>query len=141
MNKPRILLADDHPSVLSNLCRLADTVGEVVAAISEGRAAVTEVRGLRPDVVVLDFTMPGVGGIDAIKRIQRDLPEIRVIICTVHMGKEWVKEVFAAGAIGFVRKQTACEDLVAAIHAALAGKRFVSPSACYIEYPSGEVGN
>lgn len=126
--KPRILVADDHPSILANLCILADTVGEVVGAVSDGRAAVNESLHLRPDVVVLDLEMPGVGGIEATRLLRRDLPDCKLIVCTVHTGKQHIKEAFAAGAVGFVRKQSAYEDLMPAISAALEGERFVSPS-------------
>jgi len=127
MNVPRILLADDHPSVLAHLCRLADSVGEVVGAVSDGRATVNESRRLRPDVVVLDLAMPGVGGIEAAKLLCQDLPETKVIICTVHTSKEQIKQAFAAGVVGFVQKQSAYEDLALAICAALSGERFISP--------------
>lgn len=128
MKKPRILLADDHPSILANLCILADTVGEVVGAVSDGRAAVNESLQLQPDVVVLDLEIPGVGGIEAARLLRRDLPDCKLIMCTVHTGRQHIKEAFAAGATGFVCKQSAYEDLIPAISAALVGERFVSPS-------------
>lgn len=131
MNAPRILLADDHPSVLANLCRLADKVGEVVGAVSDGRAAVNESLRLRPDVVVLDLAMPGIGGIEAARLLRRDLPGTKVIICTVHTGKDLVEKALAAGAHGFVRKQSAYEDLEPAIRAVLDGGRVISPSLCH----------
>ena len=127
MSKPRILLADDHPSVLANLCRLADRVGEVVGAVSDGRKAVSESRRLNPDVVVLDLTMPGAGGIEAAQILSQEMPDIKVIICTVHTGKAQITNAFAVGVVGFVRKQSAYEDLASAIRAVLAGERFVSP--------------
>jgi DNA-binding NarL/FixJ family response regulator len=105
-------------------------VGEVVGAVSDGRAAVSESRRLKPDVAVLDLAMPWGGGIETAKIIRQDLPDIKVIICTVHANKEQVAQAFAAGAVGFVRKQSAYEDLAPAIRAALAGERFVSPSVC-----------
>jgi len=140
MKAPRILLADDHPSVLANLCRLADKVGEVVGAVSDGRAAVNESRRLRPDVVVLDLAMPGVGGIEAAQVLRRDLPGTKVIICTVHTGKDHVARALAAGAQGFVRKQSAYEDLEPAIRAVLDGERFISPSLCHNGVRTQETG-
>lgn len=121
-------MADDHPHILSNLCRLADTVGEVVGAVTDGRAAVKESLRLRPHVVVLDIMMPEVGGLEAARFLRRDLPECKVIICSMHTHSELIKEAFAAGAVGFVRKQSAHSDLAPAIGAALAGETFVSPS-------------
>ena len=128
MSKPHILLADDHPQMLSNLCRLADKAGEVVGAVTDGRAAVEVSRRLRPDVVVLDLIMPRVGGLDAARAIRKELPDCRVIVCTIHGNGNIKEEAFAAGAVGFVRKQSAHSDLVPAIRAAVAGETFVSPS-------------
>lgn len=128
MSKPRILLADDHPHILSNLCRLADTVGEVVGAVTDGRAAVDSSLRLYPDAVVLDIMMPEVGGLEATRFLRRDLPECKVIICSMYTHSDLIAEAFAAGAVAFVRKQSAHSDLVPAIRAALAGKTFVSPS-------------
>lgn len=126
MSKPHILLADDHPQMLANLCRLADKAGEVVGAVTDGRAAVDVSYRLRPDVVVLDLIMPRVGGLDAARAIRRDLPDCRVILCTIHVNASTIEEAFAAGAVGFVRKQSAHSDLVPAIRAAWAGETFVS---------------
>lgn len=128
MNTPRILLADDHPQILSNLCRLVDGVGEVVGAVSDGRTAVTESLRLRPDVVVLDLVMPGVEGLEAARLIRRDLPECKAIICSMYAHSELIVETFSAGAVGLVRKQSAHADLAPAIRAALNGDTFVSPS-------------
>lgn len=128
MSKPHILLADDHPQMLANLCRLADRAGEVVGAVTDGRAAVDASLRLRPDVVVLDLVMPRVGGLDAARAIRKELPDCRVVMCTIHANGNTVEEAFAVGAVGFVRKQSAHADLVPAIQAALAGETFVSPS-------------
>lgn len=128
VNKPHILLADDHPHILTNLCRLADTVGEVVGAVPDGGAAVKEALRLHPDVVVLDIMMPAIGGLEAARFLRRDLPECKIIICSMYTHAQLIAEAFAVGAVGFVRKQSAHSDLVPAIRAALAGEIFVSPS-------------
>jgi DNA-binding NarL/FixJ family response regulator len=130
VNKPRILLADDHLHVLANLSRLADEAGEVVGAVQDGLAAVAESLRLRPDVIVVDLAMPVVGGLDAARRIRRDVPGTSVIICTVHTDPIVIDDAFAAGAAGFIRKQSTYRDLETAIRAVLAGQRFVSPELC-----------
>ncbi len=140
MSKPHILLADDHPQMLANLCRLADKAGEVVGAVTDGRAAVDVSYRLRPDVVVLDLIMPRVGGLDAARAIRRDLPDCRVILCTIHVNASTIEEAFAAGAVGFVRKQSAHSDLVPAIRAAWAGETFVSSSSEHHYPPRQENG-
>ena len=128
MSEIHILLADDHPQMLANLCRLADKAGEVVGAVTDGRAAVDASLRLRPDVVVLDLVMPRLGGLDAARAIRKELPDCRIVVCTIHANGNVKEEAFAAGAVGFVRKQSAHADLVPAIRAAVAGKTFVSPS-------------
>jgi DNA-binding NarL/FixJ family response regulator len=136
VHTPRILLADDHPQILSNLCRLADTVGEVVGAVSDGRTAVEESLRLHPDVVVLDLVMPGVEGLEAARLLRRDMPECKAIICSMFAHSELIAEVFASGAVGLVRKQAAHADLAPAIRAALNGETFVSPSLEHDAMPS-----
>jgi DNA-binding NarL/FixJ family response regulator len=125
---PRILLVDDHPQVLANLSRLADEAGEVVGAVQDGRAALKEARRLHPDVIVLDLTMPEVNGLDVARMLRLDMPESKVIICTVHSNPMMIESAFAVGAVGFVQKQSAHVDLAVAIRAVLAGNRFVSPA-------------
>jgi DNA-binding NarL/FixJ family response regulator len=125
---PRILLADDHPQVLANLSRLAGEVGEVVGALQDGRAVLAEARRLHPDVIVLDLTMPEVNGLDVARMLRRNMPESKVIICTVHTNPRMIAGAFTVGAVGFVQKQSAHADLAAAIRAVLAGDRFVSPA-------------
>lgn len=128
---PRVLLVDDHPQVLANLSRLVDEVGEVVGAMQDGRAALAAARRLHPDVIVLDLTMPEVNGLDVARMLRRDMPESKVIICTVHTHPIMIESAFTAGAAGFVQKQSAHADLAAAIRAVLAGNRFVSPALRY----------
>ncbi|MDZ4797733.1 MAG: response regulator transcription factor [Bryobacteraceae bacterium] len=128
---PRVLLVDDHPQVLANLSRLAGEVGEVVGAVQDGRAALAEARRLHPDVIVLDLTMPEVNGLEVARKLRQDMPESKVIICTVQTGPRVIEEAFQSGAMGFVQKQSAHGDLAAAICAVLAGDRFVSPALRY----------
>ena len=126
MSIPRILLADDHPQILANLSRIAEQAGEVVGAVQDGRTVMAEALRLHPDVIVLDVTMPGMSGLDAARLLRQDMPESRIIICTVHTDQKIIDDAFAVGAVGFVRKQSAHIDLVPAIRAAFAGHRFVS---------------
>ena len=128
---PRVLLVDDHPQVLANLSRLVDEVGEVVGAVQDGRAALAEARRLRPDVIILDLTMPEISGFEVARVLRRDMPESKVVICTVHANPMMIEKAFTVGAVGFVQKQSAHADLAAAICAVLAGDRFVSPALRY----------
>lgn len=125
---PLILLADDHPQVLANLRQLAGKAGEVVGAVQDGRAVITEARRLQPDVIVLDLAMPEVSGLDVTRLLRREVPKSKVIICTVHTNARLIEHAFAAGAAGFVQKQSAHVDLVAAIRAVLSRDTFLSPA-------------
>ena len=138
--RPQILLADDHPVILANLCRLAETVGQVVGAVSDGRVAVEESLRLHPDVVVLDIMMPEVDGIRTARKLRQGLPECRIIMCSMYTNSELIAEAFSAGAVGFVRKQSAYSDLAPAIRAALAGETFVSPSLLHNTAPPQKNG-
>lgn len=128
VTRPTILLADDHPVILANLCRLTETVGEVVSAVSDGRAAVEESLRLHPDVVVLDIMMPERDGITTARLLCQRLPKCKIVMCSMYTNAQLIAEAFSAGAVGFVRKQSAHSDLPPAIKAALAGETFVSPS-------------
>ncbi len=125
---PRILLADDHPHVLANLSRLADEVGEVVGTVQDGRTVIQEVLRLQPDIVILDLRMPGINGLVAARELRQVAPGSRIIVCTVQTHAKVIEEAFANGVSGYVRKQSAHEDLAPAIRAALAGEQFISPA-------------
>lgn len=89
---------------MTNLSRLAEEVGEVVGTMPEGRTVVAEALRLHPDVIVLDLAMPEVSGLDAARILRRDVPESKVIICTVHANPRMIEEEWAGG--GGVRAET-----------------------------------
>ena len=126
MSTLRILVADDHDVVRRGLKSvLEDQPGwEVCAEANNGRQAVDRARQFKPDVVVLDITMPELNGLEAARQIRRLLPETEVIVLTVHESEELVQEVLRAGARGYVLKSDAGRDLVAAIHAVRQHKTF-----------------
>jgi len=128
MEKTRVLLADDHESILAQV-RL--TLGEefhVVGAVDNGRAAVDEVRRLNPDVLVIDISMPVLDGLQAVSQLQSINHRTKVVFLTVHEDQEFVAAAFSAGASGYVTKGDLTTDLVPAIHEALEGRSFTSPS-------------
>jgi DNA-binding NarL/FixJ family response regulator len=124
--RARVLLADDHPAVVKDLCALLEPEFEVVATVGDGDALVAASEALAPDVIVTDVAMPGLDGIAAVSEILRRNPAARVVFVTVHGDAEMVKKGLAVGAMGYVLKLTAGEDLVPAIHAALRGQHHVS---------------
>ncbi len=127
--RARVLLADDHPAVVKDLCALLQPEFEVIATVGDGNALLAAAEALAPDVIVTDIAMPGLDGIAAASEILRRNPAARIVFVTVHADSEMVKKGLAIGALGYVLKLTAGEDLVPAIHAALRGQRHVSPIA------------
>lgn len=130
MSKVRVYLVDDHPVVRSGLKALVDAEQdmEVVGEAFEGEAAVRQVLELRPDVVVMDVSMPGMGGTEATARIRAGCPAVQVVALTVHEDRAYLRQVMAAGASGYVLKRSAAADLVGAIRHAAAGNTYLDPA-------------
>ncbi len=123
----RVVLADDHTLVAEGLARLIEAEFELAGKASDGRTAVQQVRELRPDVVLLDISMPLLNGIEAARQILSELPTTRLIFLTMHTDLAYVAEALRAGASGYLLKKSAVSELAEAIHAVMAGKRYVTP--------------
>jgi DNA-binding NarL/FixJ family response regulator len=126
MSRPRILLADDHAILREGLVRLLEARFEVLGAVADGRALMSEVERLRPDAVVLDVGMPLLNGIEAATRIAESPSAPKIVFLTQHAGKEYVQAAFRIGASGYVLKNAASAELEAALTEVLAGRRFLS---------------
>ena len=125
--KPRIMLADDNGPVRRSLKSLLEREGfEIVGEATDGEQAVSLAHQHRPDVIVLDLSMPHLNGIEAARRIRISLPEVRTIILTVHREYHYVVRALEAGARGYILKGRAVEDLVRGVHQVAEGKLFVS---------------
>ena len=124
--RPRVLLADDHIETAEQLRELLEPEFEVVALVEDGRALVGAAAQLSPDAIVADISMPGLDGIEASALIRLRDPDARIVLVTVHSESILVARGLAAGALGYVLKDAAGDELVAAVHAALDGRRFVS---------------
>ena len=126
----RVFLADDHAVVREGLKSLIDAQPgmTVVGEAADGLAACEQVLVLRPDVVVMDVSMPGVGGAQATERIRRECPGVKVLALTVHEDKGYLRQLLAAGAAGYVLKRAAAEELVRAIRAVAAGGVYLDPA-------------
>lgn len=129
--RARVLLADDHPAVLEDLRALLQPEFDVVATVGDGNALLSSVEALTPDVIVTDITMPGLDGIAAAGEILRRDPKARIVFVTVHKELEIVEKSLATGALGYVVKVSAGDDLVPAIRTALGGRRYVSANASH----------
>jgi DNA-binding NarL/FixJ family response regulator len=127
----RVLLADDH-AILREGVRLvleAQPDITVVGEAGNGAEALALAHRLRPDVVVMDIAMPDVNGLEATRRLRAELPEVQVVVLTMHADREYVTQVVQAGAAGYVLKQAAAQELVRALRAARAGDAFLHPAA------------
>jgi DNA-binding NarL/FixJ family response regulator len=129
MPRARVLLADDHKETAEQLHALLRPHFDVVALVEDGRALVSAATRLTPDVIVADISMPGLDGIEASALIRRSEPEARIVLVTVHSEPILVQRGLAAGALGYVLKDAAGDELVAAVHAALGGERIRQPRA------------
>ena len=126
----RVLLADDHDIVREGLRALLELSGDiaVVGDACTGREAVALAERLRPDVVLMDISMPELDGVEACVRIRQHTPEVRVLFLTMHEAEEYFFRALRAGAAGYVIKRTAAADLIAAVRAVAHGEAFLSPS-------------
>ncbi len=127
MKRVRILLADDHTEMLKRVVHLLQNEFEVVGAVNDGQALLEAASKLRPDVVVLDISMPIMNGLEAADRLRETGSKAKVVFLTVHEEPEFVQESLASGALCYVVKPRLCSDLVPAIKEALANRSFVSP--------------
>jgi len=123
--RPRVLLADDHVRFLESVSRVLAAAFDVVAIAGDGRQALDLARRLRPDVVVLDITMPDLNGFQTLEQLRRDGTETRVVFLTMHRDDEFVAAAINGGAHGYVLKSRIHLDLISAIDHALAGRLFV----------------
>ena len=129
MNPIRILLADDHTVMRRGLRLLLESQPEfsVVAEAADGRQAVEQAEATQPDVAVIDIAMPNLSGIEAAQRINAALPQIAIVILSMHSDEGYVLRALKAGAKGYLLKDSAEGDLIDAIKAVHQGKTFFSP--------------
>jgi DNA-binding NarL/FixJ family response regulator len=127
MNKPRIVIADDHQILAEGLRGLLEPEFEVVAVATDGRELVAMAREHRPDVVVADITMPVLNGIEAAVQLRDAGLEAKVVFLTMHRDVAYARRAIEAGAFGFVLKHSAAAELVTAVRLALRGQVYVSP--------------
>jgi len=129
VNRVRVLLADDHALVRAGIRALLeglDGVG-VVAEAGNGAEVLDLAREHRPDVVLLDISMPGMSGLDASAQLRRELPEVRVVMLSMHANEEYVLQALRAGAVGYLLKDSATAELEIALKAVMQGETYLSP--------------
>lgn len=130
MAKLKILIADDHVIVREGvrLILAKERDLEVIGEAGDGRQALDLVDRLHPDVVIMDLSMPGMGGIEATKHVKERHPAVNVLALTMHEDESYVFQLLRAGASGYVLKRAAAQDLVQAVRAAARGEAFLYPS-------------
>lgn len=130
MGKIRILLADDHTIVRNGIRSLLEDEPDmqVIGEAEDGHATVRMTAQFEPDVVVMDIAMPLLNGLEATRQIKRDHPDVKILILTMHENEEYIRQVLAAGAMGYILKDAAVRDLLGAIRAVCRGEAVLSPA-------------
>ena len=127
MPRATVLLADDHAIVAEGLASLLQGEFALVGTVANGSELLEAARRLRPDLIVTDLAMPGLNGLDALRQLKAEGIAARVVVLTMHANAHVAAEVLRAGASGFVVKHAAGQELIAALHAVLGGRRYVNP--------------
>ena len=125
----RILLADDHSVLREGLVALLDSEPDIVVVgqAADGAECHDRALALRPDIILMDINMPNCGGLEALDKIHRELPDTRVLVLTMHDDIGYLKHVLSSGGSGYVLKQAASEELLSAIHTVNDGGIFIHP--------------
>ena len=125
--RPRVLLADDHVIVAEGLAHVIREAGDLVGIVNDGVRLIEEARRLKPDIVIADITMPGLSGLDAMRRLRTEHSTARFIFLTIHTEPSLAAEALRAGAVGYLLKHSAGDELLEAIKAAMAGRTYLTP--------------
>jgi DNA-binding NarL/FixJ family response regulator len=130
MSAKKVVIVEDHTLVREGLRALleADSELELVGEASDGQEVVRRIHEWKPDLVLIDLSMPGITGIDAIREVKRRAPEVRFVVLTVHDNEEYVLDSLEAGANGYVLKTATHQELLAAVHDVLRGHTHLCPS-------------
>lgn len=127
MARPRVLLADDHKLLLEAFQKLLEPEFEIVGTVTDGRSLLATAPNLKPDVIVVDISMPLLNGLEAARRLQQSLPAVKLVFLTMSQEVSLAAEAFHLGASAFVVKSSAASELRRAIQLALRGKTYMTP--------------
>jgi DNA-binding NarL/FixJ family response regulator len=128
VRRPSVVLADDHAIVAEGLSALLGEEFDLVGSVRDGVTLVEAVRHLHPEVVVVDISMPRLNGLEAIRELRRQGSRVRIVVLTMHADSQVAAEAFRSGATGYVLKDSAGEELIAAVHEVLQGGTYVTPT-------------
>lgn len=130
MTPVRVLIADDHTLVRESLVSVLEAGDvQVVAQAADGIETIERALETRPDVVIVDISMPRLNGIEVVRRLREALPDTRVLVLTMHEEEEYVLHVVRAGASGYLVKDSPAAELIAAVHSLRAGRGYFGPQA------------
>lgn len=135
MARARILLADDNKDIREKVMQQLDPEFEVVGTVEDGNALARAAGQMKPDVCVVDISMPIMSGIEAANQLRANGSAVKIIFLTVHEDPDFIEAALATGALGYVVKSRVATDLSPAIRAALAGRLFVSPCRAFPAHP------
>jgi two-component system response regulator NreC len=125
----KVILADDHAMMRDGLRAVLEKAGvKVIGEAANGHEAIAQVRRLRPDVVVMDIGMPELNGIDATRRLAAEMPGVKVVALSMNADRRYVSAMLEAGAVGYLLKNSASEELLVALQSVTRGKTYLSPS-------------
>lgn len=129
-DKTRIVLADDHPIVLTGLRNLIESEADftVVGEATSGPEALRIIREARPDIAIVDISMPGMSGIVLTRRLTEEAPGIKILMLTLHEDRAYLRQALDVGARGYVVKRSAAANLVSAVRAVIAGGTYIDPA-------------
>jgi len=130
MDTIKLMLVDDHDVVRTGLRSFLDTKPgfDVIAEASNGRETLEKMKEVQPDIVLMDITMPDMDGMETTRKLKKLYPDCQVLVLTVHTDKQYFMKMMAVGASGYITKQAAADELVAAIQAVAAGNVYLQPA-------------
>ncbi|MDR5866084.1 UvrY/SirA/GacA family response regulator transcription factor [Halomonas koreensis] len=125
----RVLVADDHHLVRTSIAHLLDAEADItiVGEAADGEEAIQQARDLKPDIVLMDIRMPGIGGLEATRKIHRFTSDIRILVLTAFLEETFAQRLLDAGADGFISKGSQHDEMVTAVRSVFAGQRYISP--------------
>jgi len=128
LKKPSVLMADDQSMILAGLRKLVEADYDVVGTVEDGRALVEAAQKLRPDLILLDISMPLLNGLEAARQLRTLVPDSKIIFLTMHASPAYATEAFQAGAAGYLLKHSAADELSQAIKSVLQGRHYLMDS-------------